>query len=256
MDASPAARRWYQPTPAWLVWGAAVAVGILYTQEHSWFFAFEHNCRGLMVLLAVAVLGTVAIALPAWILLALVFRRRVQFGLKTMLMFVTLCTVVCSWLGIRIRQARRQAATVAAIREKFHANVMYVDWRSWPVVPPPQVPEPLIKSLGVDFFADVVSLEFQNLQLTEAELADLDETLPRVDLLVLSSDQVTDASLTHLEQLKHLKWLKLCDTKVTKEGLKKLQKALPNCSIEAVPFLGPWWDKPMILDHAAISTEK
>jgi hypothetical protein len=33
MDASAAKRRWYHPTPAWLVWGAAVATGVLYACE-------------------------------------------------------------------------------------------------------------------------------------------------------------------------------------------------------------------------------
>jgi Ran GTPase-activating protein (RanGAP) involved in mRNA processing and transport len=42
---------------------------------------------------------------------------------------------------------------------------------------------------------------------------------------------VTDAGLKELASLKNLSKLDLSDTQVTDEGLKELQKALPNCRI-------------------------
>ena len=44
--------------------------------------------------------------------------------------------------------------------------------------------------------------------------------------------QVTDAGLENLKGLHQLQSLWLCCTKVTDDGLKKLQQALPNCQIE------------------------
>ncbi len=109
-------------------------------------------------MLAVAVVGAVFVTTLAWMLAGLVFRRRVQFGLRTLLVFVTLCAVVCSWLAVRLREARRQAAAVATMREKFDA----VAWYDW-----------------------------------ELDYSDY-----------------------------------LVNTKVTKESVKKLQRALPQCKIE------------------------
>ena len=95
MDAKVAARRWYHPTPAWLVYGALAATGVLAAAERvplRWFGFYYY--KGWPVLLAVAVVGAVLILLPAWMLVALAFRRRVQFELRTLMVFVTLCAVV------------------------------------------------------------------------------------------------------------------------------------------------------------------
>ena len=43
--------------------------------------------------------------------------------------------------------------------------------------------------------------------------------------------QVTDAGLVHLKGLSQLQWLNLTSTRVTRHGVEKLQKALPNCEI-------------------------
>ena len=124
MDASAAKRRWFWPTPAWLVWGAAAATGVLFACERWRWFPVAYQ-KGWPVVVAVAVVAAVLILILAWMLVALVFRRRVQFGLRTLLVFVTLCAVVCSWLAVRIKQARRQAEAVAATRQKLDAGVRY-----------------------------------------------------------------------------------------------------------------------------------
>ena len=236
MYAKAAARRWHHPTPAWLIYGAAVATGVLFAAER-WRWFPEHYQKGWPVLLAVAVVAAVLIVLPAWMLVGLVFRRRVQFGLRTMLVFVTLCAVVCSWLTVRLREARRQAEAVAAILQKFHEeSAVWYDWvtdhdlRVFVETPPPG-PEPLRKLLGVDFLADVTGLTLDNLQLTEAEVADLAALTPLKGLW-LNSVHVTDEGLSHLERLTNLQHLILVNTQVTNEGVKKLQHALPQCKIE------------------------
>lgn len=93
MEANVAARRWYCPTPAWLVWGAVVATGLLLASERwRWFFLGQH--KGYAVLAAVAVVGAVLVLIPAWMLAGLLFRRRAQFGLRTLLVLVALCACV------------------------------------------------------------------------------------------------------------------------------------------------------------------
>ena len=43
--------------------------------------------------------------------------------------------------------------------------------------------------------------------------------------------RVSDAGLTHLKELKTLRWLHLDGPQVSVGGVKELQKALPNCTI-------------------------
>src|SRR6516225_5453283 len=99
MDAFAAKRRWYHPAPAWLVYGAAVATGVLFACERGRWFPVHYQ-KGWPVLIAVAVVAAVLILILAWMLVALLFRRRAQFDLRTLLVFVALCAAVCSWLTV------------------------------------------------------------------------------------------------------------------------------------------------------------
>jgi hypothetical protein len=50
-------------------------------------------------------------------------------------------------------------------------------------------------------------------------------------MLRIHSASVTDEGLFHLENLPQLKELILSQTKVTPDGVKRLQQALPNCKL-------------------------
>ncbi len=56
--------------------------------------------------------------------------------------------------------------------------------------------------------------------------------MTRLEILNLASAKVTDAGLEHLKGLTQLNWLGLHGTRVTEAGVKKLQRALPNCEID------------------------
>ncbi len=252
MDANAVTRCWYHPAPAWLVWGAVAATGVLFACDCiPWWWLFFIEMKGWPVLLAVAVVGAVLILLPVWMLAALVFRRRVQFGLRTVIVFVILCVVVSSWLAVRIAQARRQAEVVARINKIDGVIVSYdfrEDRQNHPHRPSP-APEPLIRLLGVDFFADVVDLfgrddfkshypQFPNdpyyPQHRDAALADV-AALKQLEFLFIGGDEVTDAGLSQLETLANLRCIYISHTKVTKKGLAKFHHALPDCGISAYP---------------------
>jgi hypothetical protein len=56
---------------------------------------------------------------------------------------------------------------------------------------------------------------------------------PQLESLSLNGTQVTDAGLEHLAKLTRLKELWLHNTKITDDGYKRLQAALPHCTIQA-----------------------
>jgi hypothetical protein len=43
--------------------------------------------------------------------------RWFQFSLRTLLVFVTLCAIPCSWLAVKMQQAKRQREAVVAIEK-------------------------------------------------------------------------------------------------------------------------------------------
>jgi hypothetical protein len=227
------AKRWYHPSPAWLVWGAAVAVAVLFACER-WRWFPEHYQKGWPVLAAVAVVAAFLVLIPAWLLAAIVFPRRVQFGLQTVLVFVTVCAVVCSWLAVRIKEARRQANLVAAITEQQFGEVWY-DWLyddngNFQCNPVQPEPEPLKELLGVDFFHNVEGARLSGYRWRDADLRLL-AGLTRMNYLGLTTEQVTDGGLRHLEGLTSLRGLHLVCPRVTDNGVKRLQCALPDCKI-------------------------
>src|SRR5437762_7027635 len=82
-----------------------------------------------------------------------------QFGLRTLLLMVTIASAGFGWLGVKVRQVHRQRAAVEAIR-KLGGEVLYdyeVDSKGHRVQSPiPPGPACLRELAGDDFFANVV----------------------------------------------------------------------------------------------------
>ncbi len=170
--------------------------------------------------------------------------RWFQYSLRTLLVFVTLCAIACSWLGVKLRQAKREREAAAAI-EKLGGTV---DWSA------PSGPVWLRSLLGNDFFVTVFRVQMyctyatdtdlehikslnqlRELYLYETEVTDAGlenlRRLNRLQKLSLANTKITDAGLEHLKGLTELKELWLFPSNVTDEGVKQLQHALPNCQI-------------------------
>jgi hypothetical protein len=176
------------------------------------------------------------------LLLRLSKRSWFQFSLRTLMIFVTLFAVACSWFAVKMQQARRQREAVEAI-VKLGGKVMY-DYQSReqnePVVAivksggqvmydyqfyeyeiqsaRPPGPAWLRNILGDDFFCTVVDAQPKD----DASMPILKD-LSGIRTLNLRYSQVTDAGLEYLKGLPQLKLLLLSGTQVTDAGLEHLK---------------------------------
>jgi hypothetical protein len=138
--------------------------------------------------------------------------RRYQFGLRTLLVCVTLCAFACSWLAVKMRQAQQQRKVAAAIEALDGA----VSWTK------ESGPAWLRNLLGDHFFARVYIVSLDCTQVTDAELEDLKE-LNELKRLTMMQTQITDDGLAHLRCLNQLQQLYLDHTRITDAGLENLK---------------------------------
>lgn len=158
--------------------------------------------------------------------------------LRTILLLALLAATVTIWAATAIQRAKKRDATEAkrqreAVRAiamsggivlyDFQDGSRYVD--KSPVDTRTSSQVWLHSILGVDMFADVVELTpgpSPTRVMTDATLTHL-EQLPRLRLVALSGSQVTDAGLRHLEGLTQLQYLVLAYSKITGSGLRHLR---------------------------------
>ena len=150
-------------------------------------------------------------------------RFRLQYSLRSLLVFVLLASVFMAWFGARYRAAREQRDAVAAIRA-LGANVLYdyerqedPAWRPGPsIAGPAEPPGPAWarRLLGIDFFADATELRCTDPM--ERAASQVGSPMPPWGL------PLTDASLGTIAELAHLERLDLGRTQMTGNGLEKL----------------------------------
>jgi len=259
MDASTK-RRWFHPTPGRFVFTLLAVEVLLWLSERFGWLGWH---KGYAVLACVASVGVAMLVMAMWFGVAVVFRRRFQFSLRTLLALVVVVALPCSWMAVEMKKAREQNAAVAAI-VMTQGDVMYddVSWGrkklgsrlGWGLAGKPSASEWQLWLFGHDFVANVaaatmgsnsrdsdleclgglpgiVAVHLNRTSVTDRALEHV-KGLANVKMLDLEGTQVTDDGLHHLIDLTELRQLDLSGTKVTAEGVAKLQQALPNCKIE------------------------
>ena len=164
-------------------------------------------------------------------------RRWFQFRLRTLMVFVTLCAVVCSWFAVKMQQARRQREAVEAIQNaggtaRYYYEVgpdgLFMDDAE------PPGPAWLRDVLGIDFFSDVFNVRFlaQPRRETTAsggmehmEVMEYLARLTKLRRLFLYDVEVTDAGLENISGLTELRELYLLDIPITDADLTPVAQA-------------------------------
>jgi hypothetical protein len=262
MDA-PTQTRWFHLTPGRFVIGLLAVEGLLWLSDKFGWLGWH---KGYAVLTGVASVGVAMLLMIGWFGVAMVFRRRFQFSIRSLLVLTVVVALPCSWMAVEMKEARQQREVIFAI-ENAGGTVHYhwevdTDSRLLPNPGPPG-PAPLRRLLGKDFLDAVVVVDlgkdfvtcgtgqrfdplpvsdavleqlvglpqFQRLGLRRREIADAGfERITELDQLKeidLSGTNVTNATLGRLRRLRCLEELALMATQVNDDGLEQL-KGLPH----------------------------
>lgn len=79
---------------------------------------------------------------------------------------------------------------------------------------------------------NLIWLDLSELSLQDDSLIEI-AGLSQVRVLFIDANPITDAGLTHLQQMTNLQVLKLRQTQVTSSGVTAIKNALPNCNVES-----------------------
>ena len=167
-----------------------------------------------------------------WFVAALLFRRRFQYGIRSLLLLTVIIAILCSWFTVKMEQARRQREAVAAIGQ-IGGQVIYDSPVQRRIHNRPiglSTPKWLRNIMGQDFFDDVQEVDFNYSQVSDTVLVNV-EGLQKMKWISLYNNQVTDKMLIHFYGLKNLETVVLRHTSVSKEGEKKLKETLPNVKV-------------------------
>ncbi len=221
MDATTRAR-WFHPTPGRFVLALLAVEVLLWLSDRFGWLGWH---KGYAVLAAVANVGVAMLLMLGWFAVALIFRWRFQFSIRSLLVLVVVVAVPFSWLAVEMKKAKEQKAAVEAIW-RSDGDIVY-DWQHYsardrwgrPTRKPP-VPKWVTNWLGDDLFYDIVEVSFP-------------------EYWHYSGEQCDDDTLRHLYCLTKLRRVQLIRTNVTDEGVRNLQLALPYCMIEDLGHANP-----------------
>ena len=141
---------------------------------------------------------------------ALPKRRWYQCSLKGMLVAMMLVGLPFAWLAYERIEVQKREVAIAAI--KHLGGIVDLDEAQ------EFRPKWLLSMLGGKSVGEVVRVDFQGTEVTDADLEHLAGFM-KLKALLLEGTQVTDAGLAHLARLKQLEILHLSETAVTSAGL-------------------------------------
>jgi hypothetical protein len=212
--------RWYHLTPARFFIGLLVVQVFLFLSEWFKWFAFNEK-RGWTLLIAVGVVGLAVLVMLVRGLVCVCFRRRFQFGVRSLLLCVVAVSVPLGWFAWEMERARRQREAVEVIVGK--GGSIFYDYEIGEEGHFIPHQETLIRRwsnslFGPDFCADVVEVVCFRCDHGN-DVASYVKRLPEVEFVTMAETQFDDTGLAHLRGATKLRKLQLSDVLVTDDGL-------------------------------------
>ena len=170
-------------------------------------------------------------------------RRWLRFSLRAFLLFVAVLSV---WLAVKVNDAHRRQAALAAIKEAGGAIIHRETW-STRISQRGAVggesakgaPRWLRNLFGNEYFIDVAVVDL------DSGYGHVDDAvLPKVawlrtlEILILDSPNITDAGIAHVSELSRLRELVLVRTQVTDDGLARLARVPGLASLKIYESAG------------------
>jgi hypothetical protein len=221
-DTTPKSR-WYRLTPDRLVLFLLAVEGLLWLSERLEWFPFSRY-HGWAVLIAMASVGFFLLVIFGWFVLALLFRWRFQFSIRSLLVLTVAVAAACSWLATQMKEARKQREALEEIEKARGTTPLYSQLDPsgyWTSGAPPEPPW-LRRLLGDDLFLNVTRVTLPDRAGGDAGLEWL-KALTNLQKLWLSDTTISDAGLQHLKGLTKLQELWLGRTNVGDAGLQHLE---------------------------------
>jgi len=102
-------RRWFHFTPDRLVLFLLIVECLFWLSDR---FGWSPWHKGYAALAGAATLGVALLAMLMWFVVALIFRRRFQFTIRSLLLLAVAVALPCSWMTAAMKKAREQQETV------------------------------------------------------------------------------------------------------------------------------------------------
>ena len=222
-------RRCFRLTPGRLVAGSFVLETFLFLSDRFGWFGFGGH-KGWAVLIALVGVGAAMLLLGSWTALAVVFRWRLQFTIRSLLALTVVASLAFSWLATEMKGAKEQKIMREMVTQSGGVPFCYKEdigdsagivWRE---ETRPTAWAWLRKLLGDDFFTDVTVVAFYPTKATNASVERIDlKRLPRLGCLDLSWTKVTDEAMAFLEGARQIECLNVSGTRVTDVGVARLK---------------------------------
>jgi hypothetical protein len=215
MASSQQKRGWFRPTPGQTLVGLLVVEGILIVPDFFHWFP-----RGWAVLIAIAAVGLFLCCMFLWFVACLVFRRRFQFSIRSLMVLTVAVAIPFSWLTAEMKRAQEEKkiqAEIWKIGGSWNDDYMMSTESSRL-----EKRMRLGNLLGEHFFVNSVRIGLHDSQTTESTLERLEE-LPTLVELDIGNYQITTASMKHIQRLTNLRLLAMGNTPTTDAELEYLQ---------------------------------
>jgi hypothetical protein len=217
MADTPRRCRWFCPTPDRCLAALALVEGMLFVAQ--W---FRWLPKGWPVLLALAAVALFLVVMAVWFVIALVFRWRFQFGVRSLLVLILVAAVPCSWLTAELQKLRRQREAFTEPCEFRSCGITVVKCIPSDFLRPPLW---LTALLGDDYFLAESGISLEGIKAADNRLKLL-ESFTEIEFLVITDTTVSDAGLQYLAPLRELQRLELRDVDgsgITDAGLKHFE---------------------------------